>query len=188
MNITLPDLVKVVGWGYERDKEEKATLKSELMLDASGSKVISCAIPASSPGHKFHSAAFIAGSFTVLVESSLTMLDFDMEAGEDVVGMDILCNLFGDHVVLDISPSVGGLAGTRIVRVKVKCGLKFEKQARSLYNSLVSETSGKDKTMGCSVGDVKYELKFFSEEAARALLEGAHVPGGDIRRLHTWRS
>lgn len=79
------------------------------------------------------------------MESKLTLLDFDMEASEDAVGIELLCEMFGQHVVLDVVPSVGGLVGTGIVRVKVKCGLKFEKEARAHVQGAVPVVPVQDR-------------------------------------------
>lgn len=80
VNLSMPDLLAVVEWGASRDKELQSTLATELMVDAGRKGVISRSIPAGSPGHRFQPADFIAGSFTLLIESKLGLIDFDLEA------------------------------------------------------------------------------------------------------------
>lgn len=104
----------------------------------------------------------------MLIESKLSLIDFDLEASEEPVGVILLCEMFGDQVIQDVSPSVGGLVGTRIVRVKVRCGLRHEKGARAHAQSLVLATSEEDTAVEFLVGDMEVDMRFHSEESARA--------------------
>lgn len=171
VNLSMADLLAVVEWGAARDKEKQSSLATELVVDAGKKGVISRFIPAGQPGHRFQPADFIAGSFTLLIESKLGLIDFDLEASEEPVGVALLCEMFGDQVIQDVTPSVGGLVGTRIVRVKVRCGLRHEKDARAHVQSLILATAEEDTDLEFMVGDMEVDMRFHSEESARALAE-----------------